>query len=103
MKNRFDINIILAEDERKEKKKQSFLHGQLEFRQRQQKEKEEQRLKEESEDKLIRDEIEKDPQAWYLKIIAQKQVYFYFLLFIVYYLFFRSVDFIYLYYLNNIR
>lgn len=66
-------NSLLTEDERKEKKKQSFLRGQLEFRQRQQKEKEEQRLKEESEDKLIRDEIEKDPQAWYLKIIAQKQ------------------------------
>jgi actin-related protein 5 len=66
-------NALLNEDERKEKKKQAFAHGQMEFRQRQQKEKEEQRIKEEAEDKLIREEIEKDPQAWYLKIIAQKQ------------------------------
>lgn len=68
------ILTLLDEEEKKEKKRQLFLHGQIEFRQRQQKEKEEQRLKEESEDKLIREEIEKDPQAWYSKIIAQKQV-----------------------------
>jgi len=66
-------NHLLSDDEKKEKKKQLFLHGQMEFRQRQQKEKEEQRIKEEAEDKIIREEIEKDPQAWYLKIIAEKQ------------------------------
>jgi actin-related protein 5 len=66
-------SYLLTEDEKKEKKKQLFMHGQLEFRQRQQKEKEEQMIKEEAEDKIIRDEIEKDSQAWYLKITAQKQ------------------------------
>jgi actin-related protein 5 len=66
-------NYLLTEDEKKEKKKQLFLHGQMEFRQRQQREKEEQRIKEEAEDKIIRDEIEQDPQAWYLKVTAQKQ------------------------------
>jgi hypothetical protein len=64
----------IDDEQKKERKKQVFLQGQIEYRQRLQKEKDEKRSKDEADDKLIREEIEKDPQAWYQKMSNERQV-----------------------------